>query len=182
MAMESNGPCNPASTRDVIRAYLDILAVGEPFLFGLWQEYGMSLTQMRILRLLAQSQHTAGSLAQAAGLPKSSLSRVLIRLEDKNLVRRETDRTDRRRIHILLTEDGTNMLERWPTPVLQELARAVDGMSDEERGAFVGSAQRLTHRMREAQEETWQAQPPPAKTAPSVQAATQTGQSSITPE
>lgn len=162
MAMEGkdSGPLEPVDTRDVVRAYLDVLALGEPFLFGLWQKSGVSLTQLRILRLLEQSQHTAGSLANAAGLPKSSLSRVLIRLEDKNLVRRETDRTDRRRVHIILTDAGTGALGSWPRSVLEELARAVDTMPADERQTFVESVARFTERMRHVQEEPAHAVPP----------------------
>lgn len=166
--MEGNGPCKPLHTRDVVRAYLDVLALGEPFLYGLWQRSGVSLTQMRILRILEQSQHTAGSLAQAAGLPKSSLSRVLIRLEEKNLVRRETDRTDRRRVHIILTDGGIEALGRWPQAVLSELARAVDTMPSDERQTFVESVARFTEHVRRVQES-------PAHAAPAAQDGANTG-------
>lgn len=148
------------TARDVVRAYLDVLALGEPLLHQLWHASGTSLSQFRVLRLLSQRSQTAGSLAEDAGLPKSSISRILERLEQRGFIVREWDQADRRRVRIRLTAQGEEALRNWPAEALEDLTAAAEAMSPEERQTFLEASRSFARRVRGLEEHA--ANPPTA--------------------
>ncbi len=141
-------PRREVTARDVVLTYLETLSLGEPLLHQLWQASGTSLAQTRVLRLLFQGGLTAGSLAEEAGLPKSSLSRILERLEERHLVVREWDRADRRRVYIRLTPEGEEVLRNWPRDVLRDLTAAAEALSPEERRVFLHASRAFAEHVR----------------------------------
>lgn len=136
--MASNrGPGGTSSDRDLLRAVVDVLVLGEPFVLSLWQSSGLTLTQIRVLRAIQRTCTSAGALAQDAGIPPSSLSRILERLEERGLVVREVDRDDRRRVRIAVTAAGTSFLNALPALDRSPLGQAVADLDREERAALV---------------------------------------------
>ena len=74
---------------------------------------GMTEQQWRILRALEEAGPLAPTgLAHKACLLLPSQSRILQTLEQKGLVRRVADRTDRRRHRIAITSSGRAILEQ----------------------------------------------------------------------
>ncbi|MEV4020114.1 MarR family transcriptional regulator [Nonomuraea angiospora] len=70
---------------------------------------------------------TAGELAAAEHLQPQSVTRVLASLEEQGLIRRSRGESDRRRHHIVLTEDGTAALTRQVGTTDLWLAEALAG-------------------------------------------------------
>ncbi|MDX3107203.1 MarR family winged helix-turn-helix transcriptional regulator [Nonomuraea angiospora] len=70
---------------------------------------------------------TAGELAAAEHLQPQSVTRVLASLEEQGLIRRSRGESDRRRHHIVLTEDGTAALTRQVGTTDLWLAEAMAG-------------------------------------------------------
>jgi DNA-binding MarR family transcriptional regulator len=89
---------------------------------------GAGLSEYRVLRLLRQSpEHEMRllDLTEALGLDQSSVSRLVVRLEQSGEVRREPCGDDRRGVFCVLTEAGAER-ERHLTPVFaQALSEAV---------------------------------------------------------
>ncbi len=133
----------PSADLDVLRAVVDVLVIGEPFLLSLWQDSGLTLTQIRVLRAIERTRPCAIDLAHALDLPPSSLSRVLERLEQRGLALRAVDRADRRRIVISITEAGSAFLGTLPALDRSAVGRAVRDVGPEERAALIRGAAAL---------------------------------------
>src|SRR5688500_16011440 len=74
---------------------------------GLWDRDGLTVTQLRLLSLLARNQGVGNSvLAEGLGLTRPSVSALLERLQRGEFIRRDIDLTDRRGITIWLEERG----------------------------------------------------------------------------
>jgi DNA-binding MarR family transcriptional regulator len=131
------------SDRDVLRAVVDVLVLGEPFVFSLWQASGLTLTQIRVLRAIQLTRPCAGDLAHDVGVPPSSLSRILERLEQRGLAMREIDRSDRRRVLITVTDAGASFLGTLPALDKSPLGQAVAELKGPEREAFIRGAAAL---------------------------------------
>jgi DNA-binding MarR family transcriptional regulator len=72
------------------------------------REFGLSITDLQTLHLLVlrEDVRTPKQLSQTTGLPSSTVTRVLDRLEDSGYLRRRHDTTDRRQINIELVIDA----------------------------------------------------------------------------
>jgi DNA-binding MarR family transcriptional regulator len=138
----------PETEREGLGALVDVLSLGEPFLLALWQSSGLSLTQARVLRSVQRGHTNPSSVAQGLGVPPSSLSRVLERLEQRGYITRRLDPDDRRRVVIALTPSGEGVLADTPRLAKTALGRAVRAMSEEERQALAVAARALVREAR----------------------------------
>lgn len=100
----------------------------------------ISLTspQMQALAMLTQAPQPEGmalkDLSECMGLAQSTISGIVERLEQKKLVRRLTDPTDRRRTRIEVTERvKTYMQQDEPLRRLGPLVLALQQATDDER-------------------------------------------------
>jgi DNA-binding MarR family transcriptional regulator len=74
------------------------------------QEYGITRREWRVLSCLADVEGVLSSeLAERAMLDRARTSRTLTRLTDKKLVRREPRPSDRREVHVFLTDEGRRL-------------------------------------------------------------------------
>jgi DNA-binding MarR family transcriptional regulator len=74
---------------------------------------GLTLGQWRVLRLLADGGgHAMSEVAHYAMLPASTLTKAVDQLVSANLVYRQADPSDRRRILIHLTARGRRLQQR----------------------------------------------------------------------
>lgn len=87
-------------------------------------EVGFSQYHYSVLALLdEQPQETQAAIADTIGLDRSQLVRVLDSLEDRGLITRHRDRTDRRRHTVSVTASGRRQLQR--------LRATIDRLEDE---------------------------------------------------
>jgi len=68
---------------------------------------GLGPADLRCLDWLADGPKTAGELSQATGLRPAATTSLIDRLEAKSLVRRVPSETDRRRVLVEMTEEGS---------------------------------------------------------------------------
>jgi len=107
--------------------------LGEPHIFRVWNNTGLTLTQIRILRSLREGPVPAGLLAEQAGVSAPSLTRILTRLEELGLVTREVDAIDRRRIDVALTRGGSTFFKAPPILRFSAFERAARVMPATDR-------------------------------------------------
>ncbi len=90
-------------------------------------DYGLNEQQWRVLRALSNSDDplSVGELADRTLLLGPSLSRILIRLDEKGWIKRKTDRTDARRAFISITRAGTTLV-RKVAPHSEETYAAIE--------------------------------------------------------
>ena len=76
----------------------------------LFQEFGVTEQQWRILRVLWEQTHlTSTQISTLTLLPAPSLVGILDRLEKKGLVKRLRSSTDRREVNITITKLGKEL-------------------------------------------------------------------------
>ncbi len=149
--MPSKTPALPPELHVVLRAFTDALVLVEPLQLKVWKTAGVTLTQLRILRVLREGARSASDLAVAVGLSAPSLTRVLDRLEELSFVARVADQTDRRRISVQILPEGANLLGDQSIWLGTSFAEAVKAMSAEERSEFVRVMQAFVRKVLDAQ-------------------------------
>lgn len=132
---------------ELLRAYVDAVLLAEPLQLRVWKSAGVTLTQLRILRVLREGKHSASELAAAAGLSAPSLTRVLDRLEELGLVARVPDPADRRRVGVEILAAGTALIDGqniWRGTAIADAAASLD---PEERRMLVASLRGFVSRV-----------------------------------
>jgi DNA-binding MarR family transcriptional regulator len=85
--------------------------VFDPNRLEVWEELGLTLSQLRVLYMLQAGPGTpAGAVAAQLKVRPSTATGVVDRLVRDGLVRRERDDLDRRRVRIWLTERGMRVI------------------------------------------------------------------------
>ncbi len=130
---------------------MDAIVLAEPMQLKVWKTAGVTLTQLRILRVLREGACSASELAGRAGLSAPSLTRVLDRLEELGLVARVADQSDRRRISVQILPKGETLLGDQSIWQGSSFAEAVRSMSAEERLEFVRVVRGFVAKVRDAQ-------------------------------
>jgi homoprotocatechuate degradation regulator HpaR len=101
----------PAFERSIaaalIKAEESVLAPMRPKL----REHGITEPQWRVMRVINETGATyATGLAEVALLHAPSVTRILQELEERNLIVREADESDRRRALVTLTPEGREIV------------------------------------------------------------------------
>ncbi len=131
-------------------------------------EYGLTRREWRILSFLSSMEGALSSeLADHAMLDRARTSRAITRLADKKLLRRQPRPSDRREVHVYLTDEGrriaAELFERVATINRDILAP----LGADER-LLLGA---LLARLQARADETGQTLPTPPATAPAPPAA-----------
>lgn len=77
-----------------------------------FEALGLSPLKALVLRVIAHEVHYPKELAEMLATPPSAISVLLGDLQERGLLRRDTDPADRRRVRLELTEAGQRMLGR----------------------------------------------------------------------
>lgn len=105
-----------------------------------------NLTLPQILSLLAIYSDGPMTLAQVATevhLSSSTMVGIIDRLEAKKLLKRERSSTDRREVHIHITEEGKKIAQKAPIPLQDKLVEALATLSDNQERSLVKSLELL---------------------------------------
>jgi len=106
----------------------------------------LELTGMQwepVLMLWLKRADTVAGLARVSQMGFASMSRMLDRLEEKELLRRERSSNDRRVVHLHLTPKGRKIANKiWPI-VVEGMHVHLDGFKKEELVQFSGFLARM---------------------------------------
>jgi DNA-binding MarR family transcriptional regulator len=116
----------------------------------------VTLTQYRTLVVLASRgpQNLAG-LAEAVGVTPATATRMCDRLVRKDLIRRRTERDDRRQLRVALTTRGRSLVDAVTVRRRQEIGRIMSEIPAEQQAILVQALGRLASAAGEVPEQDW---------------------------
>ena len=79
------------------------------------EPYGITAAQFKVLIIMAQFDvDTPAELCRHLSLDSGSMTRMLDRLEQKNLLIRQRSEADRRQVRLVLTDEGQALADQLP--------------------------------------------------------------------
>ena len=116
----------------------------------------VTLTQYRTLVILAsRGPQGIAALAEAVSVTPPTASRLCERLVRKGLVRRRTDRRDRRQVRVALTEAGRHLIDAVTEHRRSEIADLMAAVPPEDQRSVVTALRRLAASAGEVPEQDW---------------------------
>ena len=107
-------------------------------------EHGLTYVQwLPLYKLLLCADTNSSDLAKALGMDPASVTRALDRIEAKGLLRRERSTTDRRVVHLVLTDEGRSVATQVPKVLTQVLNGHLSGFSHGECALMLSMLQRM---------------------------------------
>ena len=116
----------------------------------------VTLTQYRTLVVLAsRGPQNLARLAAAVGVTPATATRMCDRLVRKDLIRRSTERDDRRQLRVALTAKGRSLVDAVTGRRRQEIARIINEIPVEQQAVLVQALGRLASAAGEVPEQDW---------------------------
>ncbi|QXZ11335.1 MarR family winged helix-turn-helix transcriptional regulator [Comamonas sp. Y33R10-2] len=107
-------------------------------------EHGLTYVQwLPLYKLLMDANTNSSDLAKALGMDPASVTRALDRIEAKGLLRRERSSSDRRVVHLALTQEGKRVATHVPKVLTQVLNGHLSGFSHSECTLMLSMLQRM---------------------------------------
>ena len=100
------------------------------------KSYGVSIPQLLILQYLqdqSEFKSTATKIKAYINLNASTVSGILQRLEQKELIVRMANEADKRSSQVILTAKGLKLLSSAPTTMQERLTQKLESMPAEQR-------------------------------------------------
>ena len=105
---------------------------------------GLTGPQLLIMQEInRESDATAGQIAKTINLSAATVTNILDRLENRELVKRIRNTKDKRRVDLLLTEKGKVLLEDAPQPLQEHFIKKFKSLEDWEQSQLLSSMQRI---------------------------------------
>ena len=116
----------------------------------------VTLTQYRSLVVLAsRGPQSMAALAEAVAVTAPTASRLCDRLVKKGLVRRRTDRNDRRQVRIGLTEAGRQLIDTVSTRRRREITELLASIPPKTQRSVATALVELAKSAGEVPEQDW---------------------------
>lgn len=110
------------------------------------RESGMTTSQLIVLQVLrAHGEMTARQIAQSMNLTQATVTSLLDRLQERGWITRERGQQDRRRVHVRLTAEGGQQLERAPESLQQRFITQFAALQPWEQSSILAALQRVAH-------------------------------------
>jgi DNA-binding MarR family transcriptional regulator len=111
------------------------------------KEHQITSPQLICLLELSNQRLTVAQLAQKVHLSPSTIVGIIDRLEEKQLVLRERDKQDRRKVHLSISDAGKQFIEDAPSPLQDTLASSLSNLSELEQSTISLALERVVELM-----------------------------------
>ncbi len=109
---------------------------------------GLTIPQSVLMRAIAAHPGaTLGFLTNQVSLSQATVTTILDRLEERELVARSRGNQDKRVVNVALTEAGSRLLESSPTPLQADFQAHFEKLSPAQRDQIVDSLQHVAAMM-----------------------------------
>ena len=114
----------------------------------LMKESGLTAPQLLVMQAIEkEGRPSTSALARHIAVSQATMTRIVDRLERAGLVKREKSTTDKRVIHVGLTDAGRVKLEAAPEPLQAEFLREFRKLEDWEQQMLKSSLLRIAQMM-----------------------------------
>ena len=135
---------NESICNEVIVALRKIIRAIDLHSRALVKRIGLTGPQLIVLQEINKRNKTsAGELAQAVSLGQATVTGILERLETRNLIVRQRNESDRRKVRLQTTQTGRELLADTPPLMQESFVEALDDLEDWEKSMILASLQRL---------------------------------------
>jgi len=111
-------------------------------------EYGLTGPQALLLKaIISRPGLSAGELARQVSLSQATITDILKRLEQRELVRRERAETDRRKVFVFATEKAEAIIQAAPPLLQDKFVERFERLQDWEQMMLLASLQRVAEMM-----------------------------------
>ncbi|MBQ9863050.1 MAG: winged helix DNA-binding protein [Lachnospiraceae bacterium] len=101
----------------------------------------LTFREVFILNILTHADKdsfiTATDIIEITGMLKSQVNKVLTDLEEEGFITREKDKTDKRKIHIMITEKGEEIYKKEHDGILNILDKVCEKLGEKRIDTFV---------------------------------------------
>lgn len=109
---------------------------------------GLTAPQILLLQTVRnKGEVTIGELAQDMSLSQATVTTIIDRLEKRKLLFRERSKSDKRKVHAYLTDEGLTTLQRAPMPLQDQFTRQFIDLQDWEQTMIISALQRVAQMM-----------------------------------
>ena len=88
-----------------------------------------------------------GSIAKTVNLTQATVTTILDRLEKQNLVVRQRGTADRRKVFVLLTDKGFELLKQAPKTLQDQFLSQYQDLHEWEQTMIIAALERVAHMM-----------------------------------
>ena len=114
----------------------------------LMKESGLTAPQLLVMQAIEkEGRPSTSTLARHIAVSQATMTRIVDRLERAELVKREKSTTDKRVVHVGLTEAGRKKLGSAPEPLQAEFLREFRKLDDWEQQMLKSSLLRIAKMM-----------------------------------
>lgn len=125
-------------------ALRSILRATEAHSKALAQSSGLTVVQLRVVQILAETgSTTGGAIAKRMHVAPATITAMIDKLERSGHVARGPSYVDRRQTIIALTEHGREALKRAPDALQQRFAAEFEALADWEQAMIVAVLERV---------------------------------------
>lgn len=112
------------------------------------EEYGITVPQLLTLQEAARiGKATPSVLGREIHISRSTMTGILGRLEKRGLISRVHDTSDRRRMIVKVTEEGSALLQRSPSLLQEKFHRELSALEKWEHTTLLAALQRIAAMM-----------------------------------
>jgi len=133
-------------TDDALIALRRILRATEQYERDLAQAAGLTPAKLRVLQILGGREDRRASptlLAGRMGVSQATVTALVDQLNKLGLTQRERSVTDRRQLHVILTEAGAEAMRNAPDALQQHFVKGFQSLQDWEQSMLVASLERV---------------------------------------
>lgn len=113
---------------------------------------GLTLGQPKVLDYLGENDGASQKeIAAACHIEPGSLTSILNRMEEKEMIERRILNGNRRTFHVFLTEYGKELQKKVDTAFYEIEKEALEGISEQEYTAFMNTFQKMYQNLTDAE-------------------------------
>lgn len=145
---------NDLEAYEILRSIRRILRKVSQHSRQLSRDAGLTVPQLLCMQAIQEleidGETTVGEISSRVRLSPATVSRILDRLEKAGYALRERRSKDRRKVTLLLTEDGRERLDALPVPLHEQFLERLESRTKEDRVRLLNALEEIVEMMEAA--------------------------------